>query len=73
MVATGIQNRTLSSIAFALDSDPLKGSRTLNVTLAVNNDYTHHQTQTEYIQAALTGRDTSYGYPANVCWATPSG
>jgi type II secretory pathway pseudopilin PulG len=73
VVATGVVNRTLGSVAFALDTDPLKGSRTLNVTLALNNDYSHFPTQTERLQAALTGRDTSYGYPANVCASTPTG
>lgn len=74
VVATGVVNRTVGSTpAFALDSDPLKGSRTLNVTLALNNDYTNFPTQTEYLQEALTGRNTSYGYPTNVCAATPSG
>ena len=72
-LATGIVNRTLSEHAFELDSDALKGSRTLNVTLAVNDDYTHHPTQTTRIQAAITGRNTSYGYPSGVCSTTPSG
>jgi hypothetical protein len=66
-------NRTLSETAFQLDADPLKGSRTLNITLAVNNDYTHHPTQTVRVQAALTGRNTSYGFPTAVCSTTPSG
>ncbi len=73
VVATGVVNRTISSVAFALDSDPLKGSRTLIVTLALNNDYAHFPTQTVHLQEALTGRDTSYGYPANVCASTPTG
>jgi hypothetical protein len=25
------------------------------------------------VQASLTGRNTSYGYPANVCQTAPSG
>jgi prepilin-type N-terminal cleavage/methylation domain-containing protein len=73
VVATGIVSRTLGVAAFALDTDPLKGSRTLNVTLAVNNDYTHYPTQTVRVQAALTGRNTSYGYPVSVCAVTPTG
>jgi prepilin-type N-terminal cleavage/methylation domain-containing protein len=72
-VATGIVSRTLGVAAFALDTDPLKGSRTLNVTLAVNDNYTRYPTQTVRVQAALTGRNTSYGYPVSVCAVTPSG
>ena len=72
-VATGLVNRTLSETAFQLDADPLKGSRTLNITLAVNNDYTHFPSQTVRVQAALTGRNTSYGFPTGICSTTPSG
>jgi prepilin-type N-terminal cleavage/methylation domain-containing protein len=75
VVATGIVNYSLSPTvpAFSLDSDPLKGGRTLNVLYAVNSDLTHRASQTVKIQAALTGRNTSYGYPANICQVTPSG
>ena len=72
-VATGLVNRTLGETAFQLDPDPLKGSRTLDVTLAVNNDYAHYPTQTVRVQAALTGRNTSYGFPTGICSTTPSG
>ena len=73
LAATGVVNRTLSTTAFALDPDTLKASRTLNVTLSLNSDYSHHPTQTETLQAALTGRNTSYGFPSNVCSTVPSG
>jgi type II secretory pathway pseudopilin PulG len=75
VVATGIVNSSLTPTvtAFSLDSDPLKGGRTLNVLYAVNSDLTHRASQTVKIQAALTGRNTSYGYPANICQVTPSG
>ena len=75
VVATGIVNHSLSSPvpAFTLDPDPLKGGRTLDVIYAVNSNLSKHATQTVKVQAALTGRNTSYGYPANVCLATPSG
>jgi prepilin-type N-terminal cleavage/methylation domain-containing protein len=73
VVATGIVNRTLGQAAWTLDTDSLKGGRTLNVVYAANNDLTHLPGQTERVQASLTGRNTSYGYPANVCQTTPSG
>jgi prepilin-type N-terminal cleavage/methylation domain-containing protein len=73
IVATGIVNRSIGQTAFSLDPDPLKGGRTLNVVYAANSDLTHHATQTARVQASLTGRNTSYGYPANVCQQTPAG
>jgi len=72
-VATGIVNVSVNQPAFTLDPDPLKGGRTLNVLYAVNSDLTHRPTQTVKVQASLTGRNTSYGYPANVCQQTPAG
>jgi prepilin-type N-terminal cleavage/methylation domain-containing protein len=73
VVATGIVNRTINTVAFSLDSDVLKGGRTLNVVYAVNSSYATRPTQTVKVQASLTGRNTSYGYPANVCQTAPSG
>lgn len=70
VVATGVVNLSLSQPAFSLDPDPLKGGRTLNVVFALNSDLTHRQTQTVRIRSALTGRNTSYGYPLNVCTTT---
>ena len=72
VVATGIVNHDLSPLVvpFTLDSDPLKGGRTLDVLYTVNSDLTHHSNQTVKIQSALTGRNTSYGYPAQVCQPT---
>ena len=56
----------------SLDADPLKGNRTLNVTLTINSDYTHYPTSTVTLQSAFTGRNTSYGYPVSVCQEAPS-
>lgn len=72
VVATGVVNRVLGEYAFQLDTDPMKGSRTVNITIAVNTDYTHYPSQTVRIHAALTGRNTSYGYPVSVCATTPA-
>jgi prepilin-type N-terminal cleavage/methylation domain-containing protein len=73
VVATGIVNRDLSLPAFSLDPDPLKLGRTLNVLYAANSNLAHLPQQTVKVQASLTGRNTSYGYPANVCLETPAG
>lgn len=72
VVATGVVNMVLGERAFQLDTDPMKGDRTLDITIAVNTDYAHYPTQTVRIQAALTGRNTSYGYPVSVCATTPT-
>ncbi len=72
VVATGIVNKELGVPAFALDPDPLKGDRTLNVTLRVNEDLENRPTQTIEISESLTGRNTSYGYPASVCSTLPT-
>jgi prepilin-type N-terminal cleavage/methylation domain-containing protein len=74
VVADGIVNRTTTPNvkAFQLDSDADKGSRVINIKLLVNNDYTAQPGQTQRIQAAITGRNTSYGFPTNVCTPLPS-
>ena len=72
VVATGLVNRALGEAAFAIDTDPLKGGRTLNITLALNQDLGNRPGQTVRIRAALTGRNTSYDYPTNVCSTTPA-
>jgi len=72
IVASGVVNRATGIQAFSLDPDPLKGGRTLNVTLNVNSDITHYPNSTVTLQAAYTGRNTSYGYPVSVCAVAPS-
>jgi prepilin-type N-terminal cleavage/methylation domain-containing protein len=72
VVATGVVNRVNGQHAFSLDPDALKGGRTLNVTLQANNDVTHFPKNTVTVQAAFTGRNTSYGYPVSVCQQAPS-
>jgi prepilin-type N-terminal cleavage/methylation domain-containing protein len=73
VVATGVVNRDLSEPAWVLDADTLKGGRTLNVSYALNSDLVNRATQTVRVASSLTGRNTSYGYPTNVCQTTPSG
>jgi prepilin-type N-terminal cleavage/methylation domain-containing protein len=72
VVATDVVNQDLGAYAFQLDPDPLKGGRTLDLLFAVNGDLVRRPNQTVRIQASLTGRNTSYGYPANVCSAVPA-
>jgi len=54
---------------FALDPDPAKGNRTVVVTLMVNENAVNGQTV--QLQESITGRNTEYGYPNNVCTDIP--
>lgn len=75
IVATGVVNRFLSSPSFTTDST----GRTLNVTFKVNPSYSTvaaaltDAAATQTFEAALTGRNTSFGYPNDVCEDLPSG
>lgn len=73
-VATGVVNRALSPAvpAFALDPDPNKGGRTVNIVLMMNNDLANRPNETLKVQSALTGRNTSYGFPISVCNSEPA-
>jgi type II secretory pathway pseudopilin PulG len=72
LVASGVVNRALSEQAFSLETDPLKGERTVNIALAVNEDLEDRPGQTVRVDASLTGRNTSYDYPLNVCSSVPT-
>ncbi len=71
-VAEHIVNRSTSTSAFELTGDPLKGSRTLNIHLMINPDYTNAPSSTVELESSLTGRNTSYNYPTNICQTLPS-
>ncbi len=72
IVAEGIVNRDLSEPAFSLDPDPNKGGRTIHVELLVNHDLEDREFGTSKVEASLTGRNTSYGFPQNVCATLPT-
>ena len=73
-VATGVVNKVLPTPvhAFEIDPDPNKGGRTVNVTFMINGAYYTRPNETVRIQAALTGRNTSYGFPQTVCTTEPT-
>ena len=54
---------------FRIDPDPAKGGRTIVVTLQENQNPVSGRTVV--IQEAVTGRNTEYGYPNNVCSTIP--
>lgn len=67
VVAEGIVNVEEGVPAFVLDPDPSKGGRTVDITILVNNRLAGQPGQTIRIQTAITGRNTSYGFPEGVC------
>lgn len=74
-MATGIVNRDVATPvnAFVLDPDPNKGGRTVKVVFLVNEDLNDDLTTgTVKVQGALTGRNTSYGFPVGVCSTEPA-
>jgi prepilin-type N-terminal cleavage/methylation domain-containing protein len=80
-VASGIVNGLVAgsgscsetnSCAFSLDQDPNTYDRTVEIMLLVNEDHAHHPEDTVRIESSITGRNTSYGFPANVCSETPA-
>lgn len=74
-VATGVVNRVVSPTVPAFTrSDPTSatGGRIVFVTLLINNAYAKHPTETVRIQQAITGRNTSYGFPQDVCNGIPT-
>jgi prepilin-type N-terminal cleavage/methylation domain-containing protein len=62
-VAIGVVNYSApnNEQLFVIDSDPLKGGRTVNVVLLMNVAYDVRPNETVKIQAALTARNTSVG------------
>jgi hypothetical protein len=68
VVAEGVVNRDTDTPAFALDP----AGRTVTVTIEANADLDHDPTATQSFTASLTGRNTSFGYPSNVCQDLPT-
>jgi prepilin-type N-terminal cleavage/methylation domain-containing protein len=74
-IATGIANRNVPSpvTAFSLDpGNPNYGTsnainRTIDITLLANVSLTRLPNATVRTSFAVTGRDTSYGFPASEC------
>jgi type II secretory pathway pseudopilin PulG len=72
IVADSIQNQSVSPqvSAFALDPDPAKGGRVIVVSLLVNAS-TGTGSSNVLVQESVTGRNTEYGYPSQVCADIP--
>jgi prepilin-type N-terminal cleavage/methylation domain-containing protein len=69
IVADDVINRIGGSptLAFSLDAT----GRTITVTFLVNTDLTGSPQATQRLKASVTGRNTSFGYPVNVCEDPP--
>jgi prepilin-type N-terminal cleavage/methylation domain-containing protein len=67
VVAEGIVNRDLNAPAFTLDA----AGRTLAIEFQVNPDLAHRPQATQTVEASLTGRNTSFGYPVQLCETLP--
>jgi prepilin-type N-terminal cleavage/methylation domain-containing protein len=67
VVAEGIVNRDLNQPAFTLDP----AGRTIAVAFHVNPDLQNRPQATQVVQASLTGRNTSFGYPVQLCATLP--
>ncbi len=68
VVAEGIVNRDLGQPAFSLDS----AGRTIAVEFHVNPDLSDRPQATQVVEASLTGRNTSFGYPVQLCSELPN-
>jgi prepilin-type N-terminal cleavage/methylation domain-containing protein len=68
IVTDGVVNRTLGQPAFTVDST----NRTASVTFFLNPSYSTDSSATQKVTASLTGRNTSFGYPSDVCEDLPS-
>lgn len=67
IVAEGVVNRTIDEPAFTLDA----AGRTIAVEFHVNPDLAHRPQATQVVEASLTGRNTSFGYPVQLCEDLP--
>ena len=67
VVADGIVNRDLAAPAFTLDP----AGRTIAVEFHVNPDLAKRPQATQVVEASLTGRNTSFGYPIQLCSDLP--
>ena len=59
--------------AFSLDPDPNKGGRTVDIVLMVNSRPDREVSRPVRIETSLTGRNTSFGFPLDVCDPVPAG
>lgn len=69
IVAEDVVNRLGATPTTAFSLDPT--GRTIMLTFLVNTDLTGSPNATQRLKASVTGRNTSFGYPVNVCEDPP--
>jgi hypothetical protein len=62
-----VVNREEAETTFSLDAS----GRTMTAVMLVNPDLERQPEATQRFEVALTGRNTSFGYPSNVCEDLP--
>jgi hypothetical protein len=67
VAADGVVNRDIGEPAFELNS----AGRTIAVEFHVNPDLENRPEATQIVEASLTGRNTSFGYPIQLCSTLP--
>jgi len=67
VVADSVVNRDLNHPAFTLDA----AGRTIAVNFYINPDLADRPQATQVVSASLTGRNTSFGYPVQLCATLP--
>ncbi len=67
VAADGVVNRDIGEPAFELNS----AGRTIAVEFHVNPDLENRPQATQIVEASLTGRNTSFGYPIQLCSTLP--
>lgn len=70
VIAENVVNVSAGVPAFVLDPDASKGGRIVNVTFLTQSSTSSGSPVR--ITAAISGRNTQFGYPTNVCGAVPA-
>lgn len=71
-IAENVVNVLEGQPAFALDPDADKGGRTVDIVLLINSTPDDPTNRTVRIETSLTGRNTSFGFPEDVCDPVPA-
>jgi prepilin-type N-terminal cleavage/methylation domain-containing protein len=58
--------------AFALDGTLSYGKRAVQITILTNGEPSNSQSATVRTATEITGRNTEYGYPSNICTLIPA-
>jgi prepilin-type N-terminal cleavage/methylation domain-containing protein len=72
VIAENVVNVEVGQPAFSLDPDADKGGRTVDIVLIVDSTPDDPTNRAVRIETSLTGRNTSFGFPVNVCEPAPA-